>query len=126
MHDMNFDRWMKNFNYLSGMDYWTEDNPTNEMTSITYVPFNKHSFYKKVNYVQIKNITVGYNLPKKLLGNIGLTAVRVDLSVNNLYTFSNIKNALNYDNALSNQDEKGLVIGYPTARSYMLGLNVTF
>lgn len=126
MHDMNFDRWMKNFNYLSGMGYWTENNPTNEMTSITYVPFEKHSFYKKVNYVQIKNITVGYNLPKKALQAIGLTAVRIDLSVNNLYTFSNIKNSLNYDNALTNQDEKGLVIGYPTARSYMLGLNVTF
>lgn len=126
MHDMNFDRWMKDFNYLSGMGYWTENNPTNEMTSITYVPFDKHSFYKKVNYVQIKNITIGYNLPKKALQAIGLTAVRIDLSVNNLYTFSNIKNALNYDNALTNQDEKGLVIGYPTARSYMLGLNVTF
>lgn len=126
MHDMNFDRWMKNFNYLSGMDYWTESNPTNEMTSITYVPFEKHSFYKKVNYVQIKNITVGYNLPKKALQAIGISAARIDLSVNNLYTFSNIRNALNYDNVLSNQDEKGLVIGYPTARSYMLGLNVTF
>ncbi len=124
MHDYNFDRWMPEFNYLSGMDYWTEDNPTNEMTSPTYVPFNKHSFYKKMNYVQIKNVTVGYNFPKTWVKNIGLTALRMDLSVNNLYTFSNIKNALNFDN--TTDDEKGAVVGYPTARSYMLGLNVTF
>jgi hypothetical protein len=48
----------------------------------------------------------------------------MDLSINNLYTFSNIKNALNFDN--TTDDEKGAVIGYPTARSYMLGVNITF
>ncbi len=126
MHEQNFDRWMRDFNYLSGMDYWTPDNPTNKMTSPTYVPFNKHSFYKKMSYVQIKNITLGYNLPRKWIHTLGLTAVRMDVSVNNLYTFSNIKNALNFDNVKTNDDEKGVVIGYPTARTYMFGLNITF
>lgn len=126
MHDYNFDRWMPEFNYLSGMDYWTPENPTNEMTSPAYVPFNKHSFYKKMNYVQIKNITVGYSFPKEMLKSIGISGLRVDLSVNNLYTFSNVDNALNFDNVMTNQDEKGIVIGYPTARSYMFGLNLTF
>ena len=126
MHDYNFDRWMPEFNYLSGMDYWTPENPTNKMTSPVYVPFNKHSFYKKMNYVQVKNITIGYNFPKSMLHSIGISGLRVDLSVNNLYTFSNVDNALNFDNVLTNQDEKGIVIGYPTARSYMFGLNLTF
>lgn len=126
MHDYNFDRWMPEFNYLSGMDYWTPENPTNDMTSPSYVPFDKHSFYKKMNYVQIKNITVGYNFPKAMLKSIGISGLRVDLSVNNLYTFSNVDNALNFDNVMTNQDEKGIVIGYPTARSYMFGLNLTF
>lgn len=126
MHDMNFDRWMPEFNYLSGMDYWTESNPTNEMTSPAYVPYEKHSFYKKMNFVQLKNITLGYNLPKSFINKLGITAMRVDLSVNNVCTFSNVKNALNYDNAKANDDEKGVVVGYPTARSYMFGLNVTF
>ncbi len=124
MHDQNFDRWMPEFNYISGMNYWTEDNPTNEMTSPTYVPFEKHSFYKKMNYVQIKNITIGYNLPKGFVKKIGLTNVRMDVSINNLYTFSNVKNALNFDN--TQDDEKGAVISYPTARTYMFGLNVAF
>lgn len=126
MHDQNFDRWMPEFNYLSGMNYWTESNPTNEMTSPSYVPYEKHSFYKKMNYVQLKNITIGYNIPKTFTQKLGITSARVDVSVNNVCTFSNIKNALNYDNAKANDDEKGVVVGYPTARSYMLGLNVTF
>lgn len=126
MHDQNFDRWMPEFNYLSGMDYWTPENPTNDMTSPVYVPYSKHSFYKKMNYVQLKNITLGYNLPKSAVSALGITALRLDLSVNNVCTFSNVKNALNYDNALTNQDEKGVIIGYPTARSYMFGMNLTF
>lgn len=126
MHDQNFDRWMPEFNYLSGMNYWTESNPTNEMTSPSYVPYEKHSFYKKMNYVQLKNITIGYNIPKTFTQKLDITSARVDVSVNNVCTFSNIKNALNYDNAKANDDEKGVVVGYPTARSYMLGLNVTF
>lgn len=126
MHDQNFDRWIPGFNYLSGMSYWTENNPTNTMTSPAYVPFSKHSFYKKVNYIQIKNVTVGYILPKKVINTIGLSAARIDISINNLCTFSNIKNALNYDNVKTNDDEKGLIVGYPTARSYMFGLNITF
>lgn len=126
MHDYNFDRWMPEFNYLNRMDYWTPENPTNEMTSPTYVPFNKHSFYKKMSYVQVKNITIGYTFPKTMLKSIGISALRADVSVNNLYTFSNIDNALNFDNVMTNQDEKGVVIGYPTARTYMFGLNLTF
>lgn len=126
MHDQNFDRWMPEFNYLSGMNYWTESNPTNEMTSPSYVPYEKHSFYKRMNYVQLKNITIGYNIPKTFTQKLGITSARVDVSVNNVCTFSNIKNALNYDNAKANDDEKGVVVGYPTARSYMLGLNVIF
>ena len=126
MHDQNFDRWMPEFNYLSGMNYWTESNPTNEMTSPSYVPYEKHSFYKRMNYVQLKNITIGYNIPKTFTQKLGITSARLDVSVNNVCTFSNIKNALNYDNAKANDDEKGVVVGYPTARSYMLGLNVTF
>ena len=51
LHDYNFDRWMPTYNYISGMDYWTPENPTNEMTSPAYVPYDKHSFYKKMNYV---------------------------------------------------------------------------
>jgi TonB-linked SusC/RagA family outer membrane protein len=124
MHDENFDRWMPDYNYLSGMNYWTESNPTNTMTSPDYVPYQKHSFYKRMNYVQLKNLTIGYNLPKSALNAIGLTAVRFDISLNNLFSISNFRNALNYDNTA--EDEKAAVVAYPTTRSYTFGLGITF
>lgn len=123
MIDYNFDRWSSKYNYISGMDYWTPENPTNAMTSPGYVPYDKHSFYKKMNYVRIKNITLGYNLPKTILTPVGISALNVNLSVNNLYTFSNVKNALNFDGTDYNAN---IVSCYPTARSFMLGLNLTF
>ena len=123
MIDYNFDRWSSKYNYTSGMDYWTPENPTNAMTSPGYIPYDKHSFYKKMNYVRIKNISLGYNLPKSILNPIGVSALNVNVSVNNLYTFSNVKNALNFDGTDYNAN---IVSCYPTARSYMLGLNLTF
>lgn len=123
LHDYNFDRWMPTFNYISGMDYWTPNNPTNEMTSPSYVPYDKHSFYKKVNYVQIKNITFGYNFQKHMLNGLGVSAIGANVSVNNLHSFSNVKNALNLD---SNDSNSNMITTYPTARSYMFSLNLTF
>lgn len=123
MIDYNFDRWSSKYNYISGMDYWTPENPTNAMTSPGYVPYDKHSFYKKMNYVRIKNITLGYNIPKTILNPVGISALNVNLSVNNLYTFSNVKNALNFDGTDYNAN---IVSCYPTARSFMLGLNLIF
>lgn len=123
MIDYNFDRWSSKYNYISGMDYWTPENPTNAMTSPGYVPYDKHSFYKKMNYVRIKNITLGYNIPKVILNPVGISALNVNLSVNNLYTFSNVKNALNFDGTDYNAN---IVSCYPTARSFMLGLNLIF
>lgn len=123
MIDYNFDRWSSKYNYISGMDYWTPENPTNAMTSPGYVPYDKHSFYKKMNYVRIKNITLGYNIPKTILNPVGISALNVNLSVNNLYTFSNVKNALNFDGTDYNAN---IITCYPTARSFMLGLNLIF
>lgn len=123
LHDYNFDRWMPSFNYISGMDYWTPENPTNEMTSPAYLPYDKHSFYKKMTYVQVKNITLGYNFEKNILNHIGIGALGVNISVNNLCTLSNVENALNYD---SNDANSNLITTYPSARSYVFGLNLTF
>lgn len=134
LHDYNFDRWIPGYNYLSGMDYWTPENPTNKMTSPAYVPYDKHTFYKKANFVQIKNITLGYTFDKNFLNVIGIAGLGVNVSVNNLYTFSNVKNFLNADaNDMMKNPKTGatiteanLISTYPSARSYMFGLNLTF
>ena len=105
-------------NFIHGANYWTPENTNAEIPSPAYVKPFPHSFYKEQYYVQIKNITLGYRMPRTLVKKVGLSGIDVNVSVNNLHTFSNMRQILNYDNTW--------MASYPTARSYMLGLNVTF
>lgn len=118
-HDLNLERWNMTFNYLSGMNYWTPENNSNEVTSLVYSPYDKHSFYSKVNYVTVKNISLGYDLEKQWLKALGISALNINLSVNNLCSFSNVDNT-------TNLEASDMYIAYPTNRSYMFGLNVSF
>ena len=99
-------------------DYWTPENPNATIVSPGYLNTQGHGYYKKVNYVQVRNITFGYRVPQSIAKKIGLSGIDVNASVNNLHTFSNIRQVLNYDNTW--------MASYPTARSYMFGLNVNF
>ncbi|MFC6101373.1 SusC/RagA family TonB-linked outer membrane protein [Olivibacter domesticus] len=105
-------------NYVQGANYWTPENPNGAIVSPGYNNSFGHGYYKKVSYVEIKNITIGYRIGQKTARKVGLNAIDMNLSVNNLHTFSNIRQVLNYDNSW--------MASFPTARSYMLGLNLTF
>ena len=83
------------------------------------MPYDKHSFYSKVNYVTIKNISLDYHLEKQWIKALGISDASINISVNNLYTFSNIDNAVN-------MDADNMFVTYPTNRSYMFGLNINF
>lgn len=105
-------------NYIHGINYWTPENPDADVVSPGYVAVIPHGYYKKMSYVQIKNITLGYRMGKNLVKKVGLSGIDMNVSVNNLHTFSNMRQVLNYDNTW--------MASYPTARSYMFGLNLTF
>lgn len=106
-------------NYVRDAKYWTPEDQDADIVSPGYEASDfKHGYYKKQTYVQIKNITLGYRMPRAIAKKVGLSAIDVNLSVNNLHTFSNMRQILNYDN--------GWMASYPTARSYMLGLNLNF
>lgn len=105
-------------NYVRGANYWTPENTNADIVSPGYINTLGHGFYKKKDYVQIKNITLGYNLSRNMVNKLHLSAINVNLSINNLHTFSNMRQILNYDNSW--------MASYPTARSYMLGLNINF
>jgi len=105
-------------NYVRGVNYWTPENTNADVVSPGYKNPLEHGYYKKQTYIQIKNITLGYNIDPKFLRKLQLSSASINVSVNNLHTFSNMRQILNYDN--------GWFASYPTARSYMLGLNVNF
>jgi TonB-linked SusC/RagA family outer membrane protein len=105
-------------NYVHDANYWTPENPGATIVSPGYLNPLGHGYYKKVSYVQVKNITFGYKLPHNIAKKVGVSGIDLNVSVNNLNTISNIREVLNYDNTW--------MASYPTARSYMFGLNVNF
>ena len=63
------------------IERWTVDNPTNDYGRIGSV--NKGSNYVRKDFARMENITLSYNVPKAVLGKIGIQAARFSLAVRN-------------------------------------------
>ena len=80
------------------------------------------------SYLRVNNLTLGYTLPKNLLGKIKMSNLRFYATVNNLAT---ITNYTGYDPDVTARRSDPLTPGvdfaaYPRARTWIVGVNVTF
>ena len=81
-------------------------------------------FLMKGDYLKIRNITLGYTLPKDLVQRIHLNNVRIYVSSDNLHTFV-AKDFRGFDP--SGIAPNGVQWwNYPTPRNVMFGLNIGF
>ena len=76
-------------------DYWTPEHTNSKYASPAYNNFDGHSYYKDFTYIQIKHITLGYNFEKNFVQKLGLSGLGVNISVENPYTFCDIRSVLN-------------------------------
>jgi TonB-linked SusC/RagA family outer membrane protein len=89
------------------LDYWTEENPNarfprpyinSAFGSLPGLPSNsgcnnfapQTKYLNNLAYLRIKNITIGYTLPKQLTQKVNVEKARVYFSVQNLLTFDHI------------------------------------
>ena len=73
------------------------------------------------SYARLKNLTLGYTLPKSFLGRISATQLRVYFTAQNLATITNYEG---YDPEVS---ASGIDLGvYPQSRVFMGGINIGF
>lgn len=103
-------------------DAWTADNPDgsipNPKNSINYYVSNR--FLEKGDYFRLKNLQVGYSLPKSVLGNKGLKDCRFYVQVSNLFTLTKYKG---FDPEVSSGVDYG---NYPQSRTFLFGVNITY
>ncbi len=83
-------------------------------------------FVEDASYLRIKNISVGYSLPRRLIGKIGIETLRVYCNIQNLYTFTKYKG---YDPEIGAYNQNVLLRGvdyarYPSQRIFTFGLNI--
>ncbi|MBR0110187.1 MAG: TonB-dependent receptor [Bacteroidales bacterium] len=82
------------------------------------------------SYIRVKNITLGYTLPKSMLEKIHFDNVRVYMNIQNLYTLTRYQ-GFDPEVGASTQDSTGLTFGvdngrYPSPMTCSFGVNLTF
>ena len=82
------------------------------------------------SYLRVKNITLGYTFPKRLLQKVHIDNIRLYVNIQNLYTLTKYSG---YDPEVgaSTQDSTGLTFGvdngrYPSPMTCSFGMNITF
>lgn len=90
-------------------------------------------YLQDVSYIRLKEITLGYNLPKKWMKKVGITNARLYVTGQNLFTYSPLyKITKDIDpEVIENSDpeirsDMGQGAAYPMLKTYTLGLNITF
>ena len=118
------------------LDYWTPENqnafyprPTDQSQSNQIRNFMPQTKYLlDMSYLRMKNITLGYNLPKSLTEELNINKFRVYFSGENLFEFDNlhvpIDPEVDYTTAgLNDSNTFGRV--YPFSRTVSLGVQVS-
>ena len=78
------------------------------------------------SYFKIKQIQLGYTLPKSLLGKVGVSHVRVYGSLDDFFTFSGYPG---FDPEAATNATTGMGVdkgAYPTSKKVVLGFNIEF
>ena len=103
------------------LDRWTPENP-----NATYPRLSMSDSKNRVtsgfwmqdaSYAKLRNLQVGYSLPKQLISKYGISRLRVYCSIDNLFMISGFDGV--DPEAISGNY-------YPLTRNYSFGLNVTF
>lgn len=106
------------------LDYWTPENTGAKYPRILNKDDGTHNYqqsdYWMINagYFRMKNLQIGYTIPREILRPAGFDRVRVYFSANNLFTVSD------FVPGMDPESEKS--VSYPFARTYSFGLNVQF
>jgi hypothetical protein len=80
-------------------------------------------YLQDASYLRLKNIQLGYSLPKSLIDRVKIQSVRVYVSADNLLTFSDITGV--FDPELLGGDW-GPGKLYPLSKTISMGVNINF
>ncbi|MBK1898262.1 SusC/RagA family TonB-linked outer membrane protein [Chryseobacterium paridis] len=109
------------------LNAWTPQNTNTDIPRL--VQGDPSGNYSKVSdfyvengsYLRLKNLTIGYSLPKELYGKLDVTKLRIYVTTNNLFT---ITKYTGFDPEVG-MDTYGVDTGrYPQARSFIFGVEI--
>lgn len=109
------------------LDRWTPENPTAKYPRVTEgvngvsMPSTVSDFWQQdAKYLRLKNLQIGYSLPKKWIAKVNLSKVRVYYSGQNLMTLTS------FLKGWDPEAPAGRGNYYPQTKVHSFGVNVTF
>ena len=112
------------------LDRWTPTNTNTDVKAAFQDPAITISdrFIEDATYYRLKNLSFGYNLPKTLLSRVGIDALRIYFSAQNLVTWTDYTGydpevSLNGQSLINKGIDQGV---YPNNKSYQVGLSLSF
>ena len=118
------------------LDSWTPDNTNTDIPRAAIRGRERSSrFVEDGSHLRLKNIALGYNLPNRLLENVGIADARISVSAQNLLTitdYSGLDPEVSYfGSGGESRGDDNVIIGhdfgnYPNLRSITFGLNLKF
>jgi hypothetical protein len=74
------------------LDYWTPNNPTNAFprpsVDMERVDYANTLGYDKADFLRVRNITLGYTIPKNISRKVSIDKIRLYFSANNPFIFT--------------------------------------
>jgi TonB-dependent starch-binding outer membrane protein SusC len=127
----NYERQQPFANQLDyNIDRWTGPGSTNEHPRLTTEPTRNtvfSSYYvEDGSFLRLRNLQIGYSLPRSIVTKIKCEKIRFYLSSNNLFTITKYRGFdpdIGSPNALAAGVDYGI---YPQAKTFMAGLQITF
>ncbi len=104
-----WDHWTKPWSLENRDGEWTRLGGANNRRESTF-------YLDNLAYLRIKNLQVGYTIPKNILQKVGLSSIRVYFSTDNLVTFTKFRGL--------DPEKLNVSDGYPMMRTFTFGLNV--
>jgi hypothetical protein len=127
--------------YKHQLDFWTPVNPYAEWPRLAAPGSSSQQnnwakasdiYIFNAAYVRLKNIQLGYTLPKELTAKAGIQKVRLHVNAQNLFTLSKIPfidpESTEFGSNMGGTGGTGANSGrnYPTLKYYGFGLNIEF
>lgn len=84
------------------------------------------AWVQDASYLRLRNLTFGYDFDQKMIEKMKMKGLRLYVTGQNLFT---ITNYVGYDPETSSESglsQGGDYLGYPAARSFIIGANITF
>ena len=116
----------------SVLNRWTGEGTSNSEPRVTVSDpnFNARAsdrFVEDGSYLRLKNVQLGYSLPKAFLSKLKIEKFRLYASTQNLLTLTNYSGLDPEIGATQGALDLGIDRGfYPQARTFLAGLNITF